>query len=154
MTDEISELRSSDDPVRSMFRQSYQHTWSPMSTPFQMHDNMDDLEGICLNMEYPTSSQLIFDAKNRSERCDYTKRRASMPYSIKSKYPSVLSNLQVINRFRLEKIPEGSTQSSSNENGHGNENQETSSSSCCTSSTDAGGSHKDNESPSDVKNTV
>lgn len=150
MTDEISELRNPDDQVRSMFRQSYQHTWSPMSTQFHMYDNVDDLDGICLNMEYPTSSQLIFDAKKHSEKNDYTKRRASMPYTTKAKYPSVLSNLQVINRFRLEKIPEVSTQSSSNEN----ENQESSNSSNSTSSTDAGGSHKDNESPSDIKDTV
>lgn len=125
LAEEISELRDNEERIRSLYRQSYQQTWSPMSTDIPIYQNRDstisDLEGISLSMEYPTSSPIAFDTYNILAK-NYGKRRATLPNTSKISKPNkvrgstLISDLYDIHRFRLEKIPEVPAGSSSNEN--------------------------------------
>lgn len=124
LSEEISELRNNEGRFKSLYRQSYQQTWSPMSSNIPSSYSRDtiirDLEGISLCMEYPTVGS--FDISTYSQRNDYTKRRASLPYISKPtrfRASSIVSDLHIAKRFRLEKIPEVPSGSASNE--HENE---------------------------------
>lgn len=148
------QLRNNEEQIKSLYRQSYQHTWSPMSSeiPAFNRNTIRDLENISLCMEYPTVSQ--FEVPTYSQRNDYTQRRASLPYTnktptthhyhhfIKPKGSSLLTDLQTIRKFRLEKIPEVPTGPSSTENDTESETRNLDHSSDSSNSTNSDSSQK------------
>lgn len=130
LSGEISELRSNEERMRCLYRQSYQHTWSPMSSniPPYNRDAARDLEGISLCMEYPTIGH--YDAPTYSVRGDYASRRASLPYTskpCKPRRPTLITDLHTARRFRLEKILEVPTGPTSNGNEDDGQNVDNSS---------------------------
>lgn len=133
LSEEISELRSNEERMKSLYCQSYQHTWSPMSSnipPYNRDTTIRDLEGISLCMEYPTIGH--YDTPTYPVRNDYASRRASLPYTSKPSKPrgsSLITDLHTARRFRLEKIPEVPTGPSSNGNEDDSQNVDNSSNS-------------------------
>lgn len=106
-----TESRRNDDSIRSLYRDTYQNTWSPMTS---------ELDSIW-QMGAPTLKQ--FD-EPRYLQSNTSKRRNTLPYSSGSQFSSHISSLRAVNRFQLEKIPEVVVTSSSNGEDEQNNNNE------------------------------
>lgn len=131
--------------------------------PYNRDTTIRDLECISLCMEYPIARQ--FEASPFSQRNDYTKRRASLPYVnktptthhhhhvIKPKGSSLLTDLQTMKKIRLEKIPEVPTGPSSTENDTESETQNLDHSSDSSSSTNSDSSQKPIVAPNNIDET-
>lgn len=110
LADEISELRKNEHSIRDMYLESYQNTWSPMSSDFPGLDSINHL-GI------PSTNPIN---ESRYISTSYTKRRNTLPNP--SPFSSHISSLRAVNRFHLEKIPEVVvTSTNGNQEANGNE---------------------------------
>lgn len=102
-------MRKNEDQMRGMFADSYQHTWSPMTTQlptFNRDRVINDLEAICLHMAIPTSSHYENNVDNLSASY-VSKRRATLPSASNiTKANLEIPCLKAINKTQLEKIPE------------------------------------------------
>lgn len=102
--------------MQNMYRKSYQNTWSPMTS---LLPDIDPI-GIHTNLRTPS----VFDEPSHTMNNNYThsKRRNTLPYL--PQRSSHISNLKVLNRFQLAKIPEIVISSSSSLNIDQNTNNE------------------------------
>ncbi|XP_055296395.1 uncharacterized protein LOC129565471 [Sitodiplosis mosellana] len=97
LTEDGLKPKTNEERMRSMYSQSYQNTWSPMSSPLPEFDPMG------MTASIPISSKFNEPTRLRSYK---SKRRNTLPYSSSPLSSSHISSLKEINRFPLEKIPE------------------------------------------------
>lgn len=157
LSDEISELRDSEERVKSLYQQSYKHTWSPKRSEFPTYQRnaatIRDLESISLCMEYPIVNQ--FDVPLYCQKNDFINHQRILPYAnkiptthhhhqlpiTKTRVTSILADLQTLRKKRLEKIPEGPIEPISTENDNESDTQQLDHSSDSSNSTDSNSSH-------------
>lgn len=89
--------KHSKDSLQSIYNQSYQNTWSPMSSPIPDFDPM----GITASVRMSSK----FDEPKHTTSYK-SKRRNTLPYSSSPQSSSHISSLKEVNRFYMEKIPE------------------------------------------------
>lgn len=104
------ELRRREDSLRSVYRDTYQNTWSPMTSEFDS----------IWQMGAPMTNR--FD-EPRYLQSQASKRRNTLPYSSGSQFSSHISSLRAVNRFQLEKIPEVVVTSSNGEDEQNKNNE-------------------------------
>lgn len=95
LADNVTREKKNEEKIKNMYSESYQNTWSPMSS------QLTDFDPMGLSSIY-TSSKIDVPTHTGIFQ---SKRRNTLPYSSQLS-SSHISNLKAINRFNLEKIPE------------------------------------------------
>lgn len=97
LAEDLIKPKRNENSLRSMYNQSYQNTWSPMTSPLADFDPMGISTSIRMSSKFDEPTHF---------KSYQSKRRNTMPYSSSPLTSSHISSLKAINRFHLEKIPE------------------------------------------------
>lgn len=96
LADDVTKGKKNEEKIKNMYSDSYQNTWSPMSS------QLTDFDPMGFSSIY-TSSKIDIPTHSGIYQ---SKRRNTLPHSSSPLSSSHISSLKAINRFNLEKIPE------------------------------------------------